>query len=144
MRWAVVAAVAAAALGCGSASSAPSEGAAADPATQLAIAFWPEGRDEGVAKRWTLRCGPTGGTHTRRAAACARLDALRRPFAPLDEDAVCTQIYGGPEQAVVSGEHRGNRVWVLLSLSDGCQIARFKQLEFLVPGLRVTAGGAAR
>jgi hypothetical protein len=131
-------------LGCGSASSAPSEDAAADATTSLNIAFWPEGREDGTAKRWTLRCGPVGGTHTRKAAACSRLASIQRPFAAAPKNEVCTQVYGGPDQAVVSGEHRGQRVWVLLSLSDGCKIARFKQLEFLVPGLRVTMSGVQR
>jgi Subtilisin inhibitor-like len=145
MRWAVfAAAVAAASLGCGSASSAPSENAAADSQTELSIAFWPEGRDDGGVKRWTLRCSPVGGTHSRRASACTRLYGLQRPFAVPKGPEVCTQVYGGPDQAVISGEHRGQRVWVALSLSDGCKIARFKQLEFLIPGLRVTSSGVAR
>jgi Subtilisin inhibitor-like len=145
MRWAVIAAVAAAmSLGCGSASSASSENTADEPTTELTIAFWHEGRGEGAAKRWTLRCDPVGGTHTRRASACARLYGMQRPFAPQKDVELCTQIYGGPDQAVVSGEHRGNRVWVVLSLTDGCKIARFKQLEFLVPGLHVTSAGVSR
>jgi Subtilisin inhibitor-like len=145
MRWAVIAAVvAAASLGCGSASSAPSESMAAEPTTELSVAFFPEGRGEGGAKRWTLRCDPVGGTHTRRATACTRLLRMQRPFAVPKDPEVCTQVYGGPDQAVVSGEHRGNRVWIVLSLSDGCKIARFKQLEFLVPGLQVSAGGITR
>jgi hypothetical protein len=145
MRWAVIAAVvAAASLGCGSASSAPSEGTAADSATELTISFFPDGRGEDGVKRWTLRCDPVGGTHTRRATACSRLYRMQRPFAVPKEPEVCTQVYGGPDQAVVAGEHRGNRVWVLLSLSDGCKIARFKQLEFLVPGIHVGPGGITR
>jgi hypothetical protein len=145
MRWAVIAAViAAAGLGCGSASSASGEDTADEPNTELTISYWAEGRDEGGVKRWTLRCDPVGGTHTRRGSACSRLYGMQRPFAPQKDVQFCTQIYGGPDQAVISGEHRGNRVWVLLSLSDGCKIARFKQLEFLVPGLRVGPGGVTR
>src|ERR687895_314597 len=128
MRWAVIAAVAAAAgLGCGSASSASSEGSsesADEPTTELTISLWPEGRDEGGVKRWTLRCDPVSGSHTRRASACTRLYWMQKPFASPSGEEICTQVYGGPEQAVISGEHKGNRVWVLLSLSDGCKIAR--------------------
>src|SRR5918998_3790861 len=109
MRWAVLAAAiaATAAFGCGSASSAPSESTAAPAATSLSISFWAEGRDEGVVRRWTLRCGPVGGTHTRRAAACTQLAATQRPFAVPRQPEICTQEYGGPAQAVVSGRHRG-------------------------------------
>ncbi len=146
MRWAVFAAVVAAtaAFGCGSASSAPSESTAAPAATSLSIAFWPEGREENVPKRWTLRCGPVGGTHTRRAAACTRLAGLQRPFAVPKQPEICTQEYGGPEQAVINGTYRGQQVWILLSLSDGCKISRVRTLEFLIPGFRVSAGGATR
>lgn len=145
MRWGFVAAVVVVAgFGCGSASSAPSEGAAAEPATSLTISFWAEGRDESEAKRWTLRCGPIGGTHTRRAAACSRLASMQKPFVAQPKGQLCTQIYGGPEQALITGKHRGQRVWTALGLSDGCQIARFQQLAFLVPGLTVGPGGASR
>jgi hypothetical protein len=146
MRWAVFAAViaAAASFGCGSASSAPSESNAASAATSLSISFWPDGRDEDVLRRWTLRCGPVGGTHTRRAAACARLAGLERPFAVPRQPEICTQEYGGPAQAVINGKHRGQQVWIQLSLTDGCKISRFKTLEFLIPGFRATSGGATR
>jgi hypothetical protein len=145
MRWAPITAVAfLAAVGCGSASSAPAESAAAEPVTSLAISFWDEGRDQGEPKRWTLRCGPVGGTHTRRASACTRLGSLQRPFAPPQKDLLCTQIFGGPQQALITGKHRGQRVWAQLSLTDGCQIARFQKLAFLVPGLAVGPGGTTR
>jgi hypothetical protein len=81
-----------------------------------------------------------GGTHTRRAAACTRLARLERPFAVPRQPEICTQEYGGPTQAVITGTHRGNDVWIQLSLSDGCKISRFKKLEFLVPGFRVGSG----
>jgi len=143
MRWAVFAAViaAAAAFGCGSASSAPGETTAAPAATSLSIALWPEGRAEDVVRRWSLRCGPVGGTHTRRASACTRLAGLERPFAVPRQPEICTQEYGGPAQAVITGRHRGQEIWIQLSLSDGCKIYRFKKLEFLVPGFDVTSGG---
>ena len=146
MRWAVFAAViaAAAAFGCGSASSAPSESTAAPAATALSIAFWPEGRDEEVLRRWTLRCGPVGGTHTNRAGACTRLARLERPFAVPRQPEICTQEYAGPAQAVITGTHRGQQVWIQLSLSDGCKISRFKKLQFLIPGFDVTSGGITR
>ncbi|MDQ3992737.1 MAG: subtilase-type protease inhibitor [Actinomycetota bacterium] len=145
MRWiAVTAAAVAAAFGCGSASSAPSETAADPPATSLTITFWEAGKGEGPPGRWTLRCGPVGGSHPRAAAACTRLAALKAPFKPLRDDLACTQVYGGPEEALVTGTHRGKRVWMQLSLRDGCQIARFRQLAFLVPWFSVREGRATR
>jgi hypothetical protein len=51
----------------------------------------------------------------------------------------CTLIYGGPAEALVTGRYRGATVWALLTLRDGCQIARWRQVRFLTPGYR-TAG----
>jgi hypothetical protein len=145
VRLAVVIAVAVAVgVGCGSASSAPADTGSAEATTELTISFWGEGTDAGEPKRWTLRCNPLGGTHTRRASACARLASLERPFAPLRKDLLCTQIHGGPEQALITGRHRGQRIWTALSLTDGCKIARFQSLAFLVPGFAVGPGGSTR
>lgn len=110
---------------------------AQSPSTSLRIAVWPEGQN-GEQKVWTLRCAPVGGTLPRRAAACRRLAALERPFAPIPSDAVCTMIYGGPARALVTGTHRGRRVWTTFARKDGCHISRWKRHGFLFP---VTVGG---
>jgi hypothetical protein len=137
MRGALLIALLVAAVGCGAGEGAPT----ATPRTSLQISFWPSGPDAGAPKRWTLRCDPTGGTLPRRAAACTKLDAMTRPFAPLRKDLVCTEQYGGPGEAVVSGTFEGTRVWIRLTLRNGCEISRAKKLGFLVPGL--AAGSAA-
>jgi hypothetical protein len=41
---------------------------------------------------------------------------------------VCTQIYGGPQEALVTGTVRGDRVWVRFSRRDGCEIDRWNRL----------------
>ncbi len=86
------------------------------------------------ATLWTLRCGPTGGTLPKRAAACQKLDTLKNPFAPLPKDLQCTDIYGGDEQALITGTHDGRRVWVMLGRRNGCEIARWRKLAFLLSG----------
>jgi hypothetical protein len=143
MRVVLAAVVAASfALGCGSAASAPASPAGGDD-TSLRISFWAEGDDAQAApKRWTLRCDPAGGSHPRDAEACRKLDALKQPFKAPRKDLQCTQQYGGPQEATVTGTYLGNRVFARLTLTDGCQIARFKRLSFLVPGFRVTALGS--
>jgi hypothetical protein len=45
----------------------------------------------------------------------------------------CTQIYGGPEVARVTGRFRGNRIWAEFRRSDGCEIARWERLRPLLP-----------
>jgi hypothetical protein len=125
-----------AAVGCGAASS----GTGATPSTDLAVTVWPEGRGEGDSSRFTLRCAPAAGTLPRRATACQRLATMASPFAPLRKDLACTQIYGGPQQAVIAGTFRGHRIWTLVKATDGCEIARAKKLAFLLPGFSAAAG----
>ena len=120
------------AVGCGAGASSPAAGSSG--ATELKIAYWPQGRDAGPATKWTLRCGPAAGTLPRAAAACRKLAAMQRPFAPIPPDAICTEIYGGPQVALITGTFRGRALWARLANRNGCEIARFKRLGFLVPG----------
>jgi Subtilisin inhibitor-like len=115
--------------------------AAAAPAgdaaqTDLRITVWPDGRGKGKVHRFTLRCGPVGGTLPNRARTCTRLGALSRPFAPLPADSACTEIYGGPAEALVVGTHRGRRIWARFNRTDGCRIERWRRHEFLFGGIR--------
>ena len=119
-------------FGAGSSAASPTAG----PSTQLRITYWPEGAGEGTSRTWTLTCDPAGGTLgtlAREQNACRRLAALRNPFARPSPDLMCTQQYGGPDQALITGTYRGRGVWVGLGLTDGCQIARFRKLGFLIP-----------
>jgi hypothetical protein len=141
MRVALAVVAAVLAVGCGSAASAP--GGAAGEATSLRISFWPEGNDEKLnadePRQWTLRCDPPAGTHPQQADACRKLKAMKQPFKRPRRNLQCTQQYGGPQEAVITGVHGGQRVLASLSLRDGCQIARFKRLAFLIPGFRVSS-----
>ena len=130
MRTTLLIAVLVAAIGCGAGQSASS----ATPETQLTISFWREGRGTDAPERWTLRCNPAGGTLPRAAAVCRQLDALAKPFAPIRRNLVCTDQYGGPQQALITGMHKGNRVWTVIGMRNGCEISRAKRLAFLVPG----------
>jgi hypothetical protein len=136
MRIAVLLTALVAAVGCGAASS----GTSAAPSTDLTVTVYPEGRAEGDSRRFTLRCAPAAGTMPRRAAACGRLADMPSPFAPVRKDVACTQIYGGPQQAVIAGTFRGHRIWTLVKATDGCQIERAKRLAFLLPGFSAAAG----
>src|SRR3954468_1688915 len=80
----------------------------------------------------TLTCGPAGGTLAHPAAACTRLAQLRRPFAPVPRNAVCSQIYGGPDVGRVSGVFRGHPVWAVFRRRNGCETARWSALTFLL------------
>ena len=110
--------------------------AEAEPAglrTDLTITVWAQGQDAGGARRWTLRCGPAGGSLPRAARACTSLAGVRNPFRPIPKDTVCTEIYGGPQEALVRGTHAGGRVWARFNRTDGCQIDRWNRIRFLFP-----------
>ena len=130
MRMALLIAVVIAAIGGGA-----SQGAAGStPETELTISYWPEGRGTEPPERWTLRCDPAGGTVPRAAAVCRQLAAMTKPFVRRSKSLVCTDQYGGPQQAVIAGTHKGSRVWIVIGMRNGCDISRAKRLAFLVPG----------
>jgi hypothetical protein len=90
--------------------------------------------DGSPPERWTLTCvGVVEGSHPQAEAACEHLKRLDQPFAPLPEDAVCTQQYGGPQTGRVTGVWGGEPVDLELSRTDGCRIAQWDGLVPLVP-----------
>ena len=83
---------------------------------------------------WRLTCNPPGGTHPDPKAACRALEtngAVALP--PVPEDKACTQIYGGPETASITGTWQGQPVMSKFARNDGCQISRWKLMEGLLP-----------
>ena len=110
-------------------------------ATSLHITVWPHGEGAPGKRVWTLRCGPVGGTLPHRAAACSKLARLTRPFAPTPAGVACTQIYGGPQEALVTGRFRDHAVRARFSRKDGCEIARWNRVRFLFP---ISVNAAAR
>jgi hypothetical protein len=100
--------------------------------TSLDIVIWPRG-EPGPHRAWTLRCAPAGGTLPHAATACRKLLALRDPFAPTPPDTACTQIYGGPQVARMTGTFRGRRVSTVFRRRDGCETARWNRVAFLFP-----------
>jgi hypothetical protein len=108
--------------------------------TRLTIRAWPKGEGKQPVRRWTLVC-PAGGTLPEPERACRALEGPRRlrpspsPFAPLPRPRACTQVYGGPAEATVTGRFHGQRVHADFSRGDGCQIQRWDGVAFLFPGV---------
>jgi len=111
--------------------------AATPPPTQLAFAVYPQGVGAPGVRRYTLRCGPAGGTVPHPAAACRVLASLPHPFAPVPSGAICSAIALGPQEAVVTGRLRGKPVSAHLTLRDSCEIERWRKLAQVVPGFAV-------
>jgi Subtilisin inhibitor-like len=109
--------------------------------TSLRITYWEDSANASSSVTWTLRCDPARGTLARPARACTRL-ATGGPklFTPLPPNAVCTEIYGGPQKARVVGVVDGKRVWSTFTRTDGCQIGRWQRISpWLVPPGGVTS-----
>jgi Subtilisin inhibitor-like len=97
--------------------------------TELVITVWPQGTGE--SRKWTLQCDPAGGTLPRAEAACLRL--TREALRPLPRDTICTQIYGGPQRARITGRIEGKAVDARFSRVNGCEIHRWDSVRFLFP-----------
>jgi hypothetical protein len=98
----------------------------------LHITVWPHGPD-GARHSWTLRCNPVAGTLPHRATACARLAKIAHPFAPVPPGVACSDIYGGPQTAFVTGTFRGARVRAQFNRRNGCEVERWNRVRFLFP-----------
>ena len=115
------------------ASSTSSSASSSAPADDSLLVELDRG-DGSEPERYTLVCGDTPeGDHPDPVAACAHLEGLDAPFAPLPEDMACTQQYGGPETARITGRWHGEPVEVDLARTDGCQIAQWDSLGPVLP-----------
>lgn len=125
-----------AACGDGGTSATPTSSATVtpDPAGgELTITAWPAGRAHGTVVRRTLSCAPIGGTVPDAAAACAVLAAHPEALQPIPADRACTEIYGGPAEALITGRWGAAAVRLHVSRTDGCRIARWDLLQPLLP-----------
>lgn len=95
-----------------------------------------ESGERGAGETHSLSCDPVGGDHPRAREACDELAQLtaegKDPFAPVPEEAICTQIDGGPATAQVTGTWRGERIEAEFSRQNGCEIARWDRIATLL------------
>ena len=104
------------------------------PAAEDALVVALDRGDGTEPERYTLSCAdPAVGDLPDPAAACATLRGLTDPFAPPSGDVACTEIYGGPQTAQVTGRWAGADVDLALARTDGCQIAQWDRLGVLLP-----------
>jgi hypothetical protein len=88
----------------------------------------------GTKTTWHLTCPPAGGNHPTPNEACAALGAHgRTALAAVRSDQMCTEIYGGPQTARITGTWQGKPVDATLSRTNGCEIARWNALVGLLP-----------
>ncbi len=107
-----------------------------DWAASLTITVWSEGEGKGSSQVFHVSCDPLTGDLAVLSPACSQLFmAGTVALAPVPLDAVCTMIYGGPAEARIVGTLDGADVDARLSLSNGCEIARWEALSALLPSL---------
>ena len=99
-------------------------GAAPGPeGASLTVVVQPKGPG-GPAKRTRIECERLGeGSQTCRALG--NLTAKR--MAPVPATVACAQVYGGPAQARVTGELRGQRIDARFSRTNACEIKRWNE-----------------
>ena len=117
-------------VGCGAGSAART---AAPARTDLKITVWPDGRGEGDAKTYTLRCAPAAGTLPKLATACSKLGRCRGPSGRFPR----RRVHRAVRRPAAGARHRqfkGRSVWAMFSATNGCQISRAKRIAFLLPG----------
>lgn len=137
---AALAALAVAALAAGVAVGAAAGGGG--DVTSLQVVFR-ETPDAGP-QRATLRCSGdrAAGTGRLRAVAKRACRVARRERAVLrggQQDRPCTQVYGGPQTARVTGRLDGARIDRRFDRADGCGIADWRRVEPLLPRTRGAA-----
>ncbi|MEU1087436.1 SSI family serine proteinase inhibitor [Streptomyces sp. NPDC005892] len=138
-------------------------GAEADATTRLTVTVEGSGNTDsgrtdsgasgkpGSAQRvgdgsYELTCTPAAGTrsgtraggdHPDAQGACDRLAEAEGTgedlFRPVDKNAMCTQMYGGPATARITGTWRGRPVDTTVNRKNGCEIARWNALRPLLP-----------
>jgi hypothetical protein len=85
-------------------------------------------RGPGRPKAATVRCRE--GDTSRACRATERLSTA--DFGPRPDNVACTEIFGGPETARITGRLRGEAVSTELSRSDGCEINRWETFAGLL------------
>jgi hypothetical protein len=110
--------------GCGAESA--QDGGKPAPETQLTIRVDPDGDGPEPAEQARIACPGED-------AACAAAEQLRpADFEPAADDVACTQQFGGPQTATVSGSLAGEPVDARFSRQDGCAIARWEKVAPLL------------
>jgi hypothetical protein len=120
-------AVALVAAGCGA-----SEPSAGGSVAQLTIRLDEDGAGPAKPRELKLTCDSAGDS--RACGAAAGLKAA--DFQPVPSGRACTDLFGGPETARVSGELRGEAVAGDFKRANGCEIARWDAVADLLAAVK--------
>ena len=80
-------------------------------------------------KKWTLKCGPTGGNHPYRQKSCNFLLSKQGKSALFPKQVeACTKIFGGTAVAAINGRFENTQIKLNLDRKDGCGIDTWDSL----------------
>src|SRR4051812_48163282 len=132
MRRSAPALLAAAALFAACGSDEPSSPDSTAGLANLTVTLDNDGAKGAPAKQLKLSCEkPTD------SQACKTVATITtRDLAPTPANMACTQIFGGPETATITGTLRGSSVNARFSRSDGCELQRWKRVQPLLAEVR--------
>jgi hypothetical protein len=131
MRRSAPALLAAAALfaACGTDEPATTSGSSL---AKLTVTLDNDGPKGAPAKELKLSCEQPADSQ-----ACKTVSTItRKDLAPTPAGMACTQIFGGPETATITGTLRGDAVHARFSRSDGCELQRWKRVQPLLSEVR--------
>jgi hypothetical protein len=114
------------AAGCGSDDD--EEPAAAPAFADLRVKVDRDGKGGKPAETTTVRCSSPDESPQCEKVAVLRLADLE----PVPGATACTELYGGPETATITGTLRGEPVDLSFSRVNGCEIARWDAARALL------------
>jgi hypothetical protein len=109
---------------CGEDEEQPVATASPEPAAlaDLRVVVDPDGEEARPPRRITIRC-----TSPEDSPGCEALSKVKpKTFEPTPGNVACTQQFGGPQTATVTGTLRGEPVDAEFSLANGCEISRWQ------------------
>jgi hypothetical protein len=131
-RFALALLVAASLAGCGSDEDTPAAGGGGTLAKLVVTVDDDGARGAQQPRELKLDCSaPSDSQACGAAAGVSSADLEKTPG-----DTACTQIFGGPEEATIKGEIRGNPVDATFKRSDGCEISRWDRVKALLAEVR--------
>jgi hypothetical protein len=120
MRIVVVLAMLALLAGCGGDDE---QSASTASVADLTVTVDPDGKGSKEAKTADVQCASADDSDV-----CKSVDGMKPAvFEPVSGDTACTQQYGGPETATVTGTLHGETIDAKFSRVNGCEISRWKQ-----------------
>jgi hypothetical protein len=114
--------------GCGSDEPTPASGGDSKLA-QLVVRVDEDGpKGSAPARELKVDCEKPTDSPVCGAAAGVSAADVRKP----SDDTACTQIYGGPQEASITGTIRGDEVDATFKRTDGCEISRWDRVKPLL------------